>query len=209
LGLALTALFAARLRFPRRLFLVPYVFSAVLFVASYLLWSDTDFVALLANKWQWGLAAGVLVGALTVANVRSQPTSRQAAGGELLGELAWLGLVYGLADALFLNIFPVIAVWNGATALGWTGTLWGAIATAFLGLIASLVVTLFYHAGYVEFRNQNMARALVGNSMITLAYLVSGNPLGAIVAHVVMHLAAVLQGPETTIQLPPHLAGQE
>ena len=40
--------------------------------------------------------------------------------------------------------------------------------------------------------------------LITLAFLLSGNPLGSLISHTTMHLAAVLQGPETTIQLPPH-----
>lgn len=35
-------------------------------------------------------------------------------------------------------------------------------------------------------------------------FLLSGNPFGSLISHTVMHLAAVLQGPETTIQLPPH-----
>jgi hypothetical protein len=39
---------------------------------------------------------------------------------------------------------------------------------------------------------------------MTLAFLLSGNPLGALISHPAMHVAAVLRGPETTIQLPPH-----
>jgi hypothetical protein len=58
--------------------------------------------------------------------------------------------------------------------------------------------------GYPEFRNKSVTRALVGNSVITLAFILSGNPLGSIIGHAVMHVAAVLQGAETTAQLPPH-----
>jgi hypothetical protein len=53
-------------------------------------------------------------------------------------------------------------------------------------------------------RNMTVVLVLCGNATITLAYLLSGNPLGAVISHIVMHLAAVVQGPETTTQLPPH-----
>ena len=138
-------------------------------------------------------------------NVRSQPESRQMEGGELVLDLAWLGLAYGLIDALFLNVLPVLSVWQGFTVLGWTDSLWGKIAVGALGLAASLLVALTYHLGYPEFRNRKVGLVLVGNGLITLAYVLSTNPLGAMISHTVMHLAAVLRGPETTIQLPPHL----
>lgn len=209
LGFALAALFGGWLRLPRRLFLIPYVILTGGFLAAYLFWSEIDFIALLAENWVWGILAGALVGALTVANVRSQPATRQASGGELVLDLAWLGLVYGLIDALFLNVMPVLAVWQGLTALGWYGLWSDRLAVGAVALVASLAVALAYHLGYPEFRNRSVGLVLVGNALITLAFLLSGNPLGAIVAHVVMHLAAVLRGPETTLQLPPHLAASD
>ena len=112
--------------------------------------------------------------------------------------------MYGLTDALFLNVMPVLAVGLWASALDWTTTLWGKIAVGLIGLGASLLVALAYHLGYPEFRNSKVGTVLVGNSVITLAFLLSGNPLGSIISHSIMHIAAVLQGPETTLQLPPH-----
>jgi hypothetical protein len=53
--------------------------------------------------------------------------------------------------------------------------------------------------GYAEFRNKSVGLVLVGNAVITLAYLVSANSLGAILSHTVMHVAAVIHGPETTL----------
>jgi hypothetical protein len=78
-----------------------------------------------------------------------------------------------------------------------------------IGLFASLLVTLAYHLGYFEFRNKSVGLVLVGNTLITLAFLLSGNPFGSIISHTAMHVAAVLQGPETTIQLPPHYQSYE
>lgn len=206
LGFAVAAIFAGWLQLPRRLFLIPYVALSGVFLAAYFVWSGTDFATLLEQGWVWGVVAGTLVGLLMVVNVRAQPTSRQASGGELALDLAWLGLAYGLVDALFLNVMPVLAAWNGLAVLGWTTSWGGKVASGAIALAASLAVTLAYHVGYPEFRNKRAGLVLIGNSLITLAYLVSSNPLGAIIAHVLMHLAAVVRGPETTIQLPPHLA---
>lgn len=70
-----------------------------------------------------GVIAGVLVGVFLVINVRSQPVSRQSNGGELALDLVWLGLVYGMIDALSLNVMPVLAVWHGFAEIGWTTSL--------------------------------------------------------------------------------------
>lgn len=204
LGLALAGLFAGWLRLPRRLFLIPYVSVSGLFIAGYFMWTGIDFSQLLAGNWAWGVLAGLLVGTITVANVRAQPASRQSGGGRLLVDLAWAGVAYGLIDALFLNVLPVLAVREGLAGFGWAGSSIGKVGMGAIALAASLLVALAYHVGYPEFRNRKVGLVLVGNGLITLAFLLSGNPLGAIVAHVVMHLAAVVRGPDTTLQLPPH-----
>lgn len=206
LGFGISALFSGLLHLQRRAFLIPYALLTGAFLTAFVRWNDLDIAALLIENWLAGVMAGVLVAAFLVRNVRSQPASRQSRGGELALDLGWLGLVYGAIDALFLNIMPVIALWQGLSWSVWNDSLWGRIGIGALALLASLLVTLAYHVGYPEFRNRKVGLVLVGNALITLAYLLSGNPLGALISHIVMHLAAVMQGPETTIQLPPHLA---
>ena len=209
LGFAISALFSGWLKLSRRIFLIPYVILSGAFLYAYGTWSQIDINKLIADNWFAGLIAGLLVGAFLVMNVRSQPPSRRSQGAELVLDLTWLGLVYGMIDALFLNVMPVLAVWQGFAAFAWTNSLAGGIFVAILALAASLLVTLSYHLGYTEFRNRQVGLVLVGNSLITLAFLLSSNPLGALISHTVMHLAAVFRGPETTVQLPPHLAPQE
>lgn len=204
LGFGVSALFAGRLRLRRRLFLIPYVILAGGFLYAFGRGSDLDLAALLSRNWIWGVLVGTVVAAFLVINVRSQPLSRTARGSELAFDLTWAGLTYGILDALFLNLMPVIAVYDGLAGMAWTGSLAGRIAVGLVALAASLLVTLTYHLGYPEFRNRSVGLVLVGNGIITLAYLLSANPLGAIISHGAMHVAAVLQGPETTIQLPPH-----
>jgi hypothetical protein len=209
LGFAISALFSGRLKLSRRIFLIPYVVLTSVFLYGFALWSNIDFGTLLAENWIVGVFAGLLVGLFLVRNVRSQPASRQSSGRGLVLDLAWLGLVYGLIDALFLNVMPVLAVGVGFAEIGWSASIPGKIAVGILALAASLLVALTYHVGYPEFRNRKVGLVLIGNALITLAYLLSTNPLGALISHTMMHLAAVFQGPETTIQLPPHLAPEK
>jgi hypothetical protein len=39
---------------------------------------------------------------------------------------------------------------------------------------------------------------------MTLGYILTANPLTAVLAHVAMHVSAVLHGFTTAVQLPPH-----
>lgn len=61
-----------------------------------------------------------------------------------------------------------------------------------------------YHVGYPEFRGPQVIIVVLGVGVMSLAYIVTGNPTVAIISHVVMHVAAVLHGAESVSQLPPH-----
>ena len=204
LGFAISAVFAGWLKLSRSRFLIPYVLFVALFLYGFTVVNEVDLAIFFARNLPWGILVGGLVSLILIKTVRSQPLSRQVSGAALWFDLTWTGLVYGLIDGLFLNVMPVVAVWLGASSVAGAATLIGKIAVGTVGLIASLVVTLTYHLGYPEFRNQKVGMVLAGNSIITLAFLLSGSPLGSIISHTAMHVAAVLQGAETTIQLPPH-----
>ncbi len=204
LGFGVSALFAGVLKLSRRLFLAPYVLLSGAFLAAFTVFNRVDVAEVLRHNWVWGAAAGVLLSVYLITTVRRQPVSQQLHGAQLAGDIAWAGLVYGVLDALFLNVMPVVAVSIGFSQLGWAGSLWGKLLVGFIGLLSSLLVTLTYHLGYPEFRSRRVLLVLAGNSLITLAFLLSGNPFGSIISHTAMHVAAVIQGPETTIQLPPH-----
>lgn len=204
LGFAIAAIFSGWLRLSRRLFLVPYIALGGVFLVAFLFWNQIDLLPWLVENWYWGLLAGMVIAIFLIRNVRSQPASARSTGACLLFDVLWVGLGYGAMDALFLNILPVVAVWTGFSGVGWTATWPGRIGLGVLALLASLFVTLLYHLGYREFRNRKVVMVLIGNSLITLAYLLSTNPLGALVSHVAMHVAAVFRGPETVLQLPPH-----
>jgi hypothetical protein len=204
LGFGTSAVFSSWLKLSRRVFLIPYISLTSIYLFWFFRTNEIYLAALLADNWIWGVVAGTIAGAFLVQNVRSQPSSRQSTGGELALEIAWLGMVYGIIDALFLNVLPVLAVWAGLSRTEGASSWQGKIGWGILSLFASLLVAFTYHVGYTEFRNKSVGLVLIGNTLITLAYLLSENPIGAILSHTVMHIAAVIRGPKTTIQLPPH-----
>jgi hypothetical protein len=205
LGFGVAQIFAGLLHLPRSIYLIPYVALVSLFVYAFGRWSNVSVLELLRHNWIWGAVGAVLIGAFTVSNILSQPASARSEGLTLVLELLWVGVVYGLIDALLLSVLPVLATWQAFTALGWTTHWWGRIVTSVLAIVLSLVVTEAYHLGYPECRVAGgLVGPTIGNAAMTIGYVLSGNPVAAMFSHMAMHIAGVLQGPASVLQLPPH-----
>jgi hypothetical protein len=193
------------LHLPRSIYLVPYVALVSLFLYAFVRWSRLSLTELFRHNWVWGVVGAVVVGAFVVRNIFSQPASARAAGLPLAFELLWSGVVYGLIDALLLSVLPVLAAWQAFAVLGWTNHWPGKIAVGAIALILSLFVTVCYHLGYPEYRVPGgVFGPTIGNGVMTLGYLLTTNPITAIFSHMAMHIAGVLHGPASVMQLPPH-----
>jgi hypothetical protein len=201
---AITAIFAGMLQLARPLFLAPYVVLTALFLMSYLRWGGFDLRSHLVQNWNWGLVGALLVGGFVVFSVLQQPRTPMPQGADLLFNLLWLGLVYGLVDGLLLSVLPVVATWQACKLLGWTKSWPGRITAGVLALLASLMVTAAYHLGYPEFQSAAVLLPVFGVGVMSVAYLLSRNPLAPLLSHIAMHVAAVLYGLYTAVQLPPH-----
>jgi hypothetical protein len=130
------------------------------------------------------------------------PVSARPEGAALIASLVWVGIAYGLLDALLLNILPVTLA-RGVASAGhgpWVKT----VAQGLVALLISAGVTLLYHLGYSEFRGWSILAPVFGNVLITATFIVSGSPLAPLVTHVAMHIGVVLHGMETVPQRPPH-----
>jgi hypothetical protein len=145
-----------------------------------------------------GVLGGLILGGFLAWSVGREPASPRVSDGHLALELVWLGLIYGALDALLLTVLPVLAV------IGGTRVATADVRRRVTGLGASLMVTAVYHLGFREFQGPSLKQPLIGNGVITAAYLVSGNVFTPVVGHVIMHASAVLHGIESTPQLPPH-----
>jgi hypothetical protein len=204
LGFLVAAAFSRWLRMPRSWYLIPYLVITSAFAWFYFQWSQTSLLDLFQNNLIWGILGAIVIGIFVVKNVLAQPASPHPSGGRLAWDVIWLGGVYGFMDAVLLSVIPVLATWQAFSLLGWT-TVWiGQIMTAALCMIASLLVTGAYHLGYIEYAGKRVIAPIIGNGVMSLGYVITANPIAAIASHMAMHVAGVVHGPETTLQLPPH-----
>jgi hypothetical protein len=150
-----------------------------------------------------GVLGGLILGGFLAWSVAREPASPRLSDWQLALELVWVGLIYGALDALLLTVVPVLAVMESSDSPG--RQRWRSRVMAFL---ASLLVAAVYHLGFQEYRGPALKQPLIGNGLITAAYLLTGNAFTPIAGHVIMHSAAVLHGPESTPQLPPHYPDQ-
>jgi hypothetical protein len=185
-------------------FLVPYIGITSLFLYAYARWSGFSITELLLHNWVWGLVGAVLLALFTIKNILSRPVSPRVKGISLLLDLLWSGIAYGLTDALLLTVLPVLATWQAFTLLNWTSALPGKIMVGAIGILASILVTVAYHFGYLEYRGKGIRGPVIGNTAMTIGYLLTNNPLAAILSHIAMHIAGVMRGPASVTQLPPH-----
>jgi len=199
-------------------FLTPFVFSSLLeiqhdvyygiyfaitltFLAVYVRAAAIDLRDLFARSWRWSLALGVPATAFVVVNVLARDSTPGAGGFYGAFEVAWRGLAYGAVDALLLTAFP------GAVALGILGRKLAGLRKRLLFAVVMfplvLVITGAYHLGYEQFREDGIGPPEIGNTIISVPMLATGNPLGSIAAHASMHVTADIHAYETDVFLPP------
>lgn len=202
-------IFSGLLALSRRIFLLPYVVFSSAFLVYFFYWAIPVTYNFWTNNWTWGLLITLIAGVFLVRNIYSQPASQDKRGKGLLFDIFWFGIAYGIIDGLMLNVMPVVAAENIINQSTSTVSFPIVLLTAVCAIAASLIITLLYHLGYKEFRNKSILMVLLGNTIITLTFIISGNPLAAVFSHTAMHIAAVIRGPETTLQLPPHYGERE
>lgn len=188
---------------PRHSFVLVHALVIGAFLVSYARWARFKASELRAN-WRLGVALGLVAALFSVNFVLEQPASPGLEGLNAVLGVLWLGIVYGLIDALLLTVLPVYSIGCIARRLGWLDRRPGRAGTALLALTASVAVTVSYHLGFAEFRGPEVLQPVIGNAIVTLAYILSGSPLAPLLAHVALHAAAVIHAYGTSIPLPPH-----
>jgi len=170
---------------------------------AYLAWSGTALADLVTPAWGVAVVVGLVVGGAMAPGLRRMPRGVRPEGGAFAIALVWEGLVYGTAEAILLATLPALAVWQAADALGWTGSTWAEVGSGALAMLGALIVIAVHHLGYREFRGSRarpkLVGALVGCGIQALAFLLTGNLLAPVVAHIVLHAQMVVLG----IEMPP------
>jgi hypothetical protein len=199
--------------------LIPYLFSSVLkvqhdwyyliyfafvgtFLGVYVAKNAVDVRAVLRRGWRLSLVLGVFSTVFVLFSVLKREPGTAHPGGAYFGfELLWRGVLYGTADALLLSAFPGLVAF--AMLKGDIHGLKRRIGFAALALAMTVIMTATYHLGYAQYREDGIANPEVGNTVISLPTIASANPLGPLVTHATMHVAANIHSYETPVLLPP------
>jgi D-alanyl-D-alanine carboxypeptidase len=174
------------------------------------LWArSTDYDLVAAARRRWPLAVGLgaacaVVMALMV--VRTDDATARPGGVELAGAVLWRGVVYGISDGLLLSVFPILVVFAALAGSRLNDRAAGKVVIGAIALIASLAMTAVYHLGYSDFRSGKVAKPLAGDVLWSVPTLFTLNPIGAPIAHVGLHVSAVLHSYDTDTFLPPHVS---
>jgi hypothetical protein len=209
IGFGIAAISADLLKLKRNLFLLLYIPCVLILLFLFTRSNDISIKEILLYNLYWGLLGAVLSGVFVIKNVFSQPSSPRNRGAAFILDLFWPGMAYGLVDALLLSVLPVIAMRLTLTGNFWIESWTGRICFGSIALLASFLITTVYHYGFPEFRGKRIIWPNIGNGILTLAYLLTMNPLAAILPHMAMHVAAMVHGRESTGQVPPHYDNKE
>jgi hypothetical protein len=149
-----------------------------------------------------------LAGAAVMASIvlRTEDATDRPGGLELIGAVAWRGVLYGVTDGVLLSVFPILAVFAAFAGTRLRRRLLGTVVIGLIALAASMAVTATYHLGYPDFRGEKLRKPVAGDVVWSAPTLLTLSPLGAPVAHAGLHVTAVLHSYDTDTFLPPHAA---
>jgi len=183
------------------LFYLVYFASTIALLAAWTRVEHVDLSRFVRFGWPWSLALGALVGTFVVANVLAGDGTPRPDGAYFAFELLWRGLAYGTIDALLLTVFPSLVAYR--LLRGRIDGVKGRVRFAAVALPLVLLITATYHLGYPQYREDGVRQPEIGNTLISIPMLATANPIGSVVAHASMHVAAVTHSYETDVFLPP------
>lgn len=187
---------------------VYYGLYAASVLGLFWLWSRAtgyDLRAAVRHHRVAALLLGLVVAAtLAIMVVRTEDATSRPDGLELVGAIAWRGILYGATDGLLLSAFPILVVFAALAGSRLDSRRTGKLVTGVLALAASIAMTAIYHLGYSDFRSDKVTKPLTGDVVWSVPTLVTLNPIGAPIAHIGLHTSAVLHSSETDTYLPPH-----
>ncbi|HEX5192063.1 MAG TPA: hypothetical protein VFW09_04610 [Solirubrobacteraceae bacterium] len=158
-----------------------------------------------ARRWKLAVVLGLIAaGAMAFIATRQDVSGPHPGGLAFVGSVAWRGVVYGAADGLLLSAFPILLVFTALTNTKLRKRAGGTIAVGAVALIASIAMTAVYHAGYGDFRSSKIAKPLTGDLVWSVPTLATLNPIGAPLAHIGLHVSAVMHNYNSDLFLPPH-----
>lgn len=210
-------IFTDLLDIPRTAYVAVFAVVTGGFLYAYLQWSDLDWGTFISYQWLWGLLVAMVSGLAVIVLVSWLVRWQSLAhlpppgprGTQLVSMLLVDGVVNGGAEATLLSVLPVLIVRQAFSSLPWWNQWPGSVLTSMIALVASLMIITVHHLGFRELRCHLIIFVILGNAVFTLAYLLTWNPLAAIVAHIMMHVGAEFQRVEVPIRQEKRVSATE
>jgi hypothetical protein len=156
-GFVISAVGAQGLYLARPWIVLALAVAVLPLVGAYARSKRLDVAGMVRHHWLWALARGLFMGAVLVILVLSDDPSPTPKGTSLAFDVVWLGAVYGAAEALLVNMLPMMAAWQVFAQAGLTRTIRGKIAAWLFTIVANLLVTAAYNLGFPEFRGPEIS----------------------------------------------------
>lgn len=196
---------ADQLGLQRDVYLVVYVAAVIGLFFGWARDTGQSLHEMLMRRRRLAIGLGLVFAGLEVLIVRgAEDGSGHPGGSEFIGALLWRGVVYGAADGLLLSAFPILLVFAALKNRRVRGRVRGLIAVGTVAMVASLAMTAVYHLGYSDFRGSKLRKPVTGDLVWSVPTLATLNPVGAPIAHVGLHVTAVVHNYDTNLFLPPH-----
>lgn len=207
LAFGLPYLFADLWSLHRDVYYGVYALGVVSFFALWLKLGTDSPRRTLTRNWRLGIGLGALFAGVEVAIAFTEKATVHPQGWTFAGAIFWRGVVYGATDGLLLSVFPILAVFAAFASRPLRERTKHAVAgIGALALAASLVFTAVYHLGYPDFRGAKLKKPVAGDLVWSVPTLVTLSPFGAPIAHIGLHVTAVVHSYDTNTFLPPHAA---
>jgi hypothetical protein len=202
-GFFVPFVFADLLEVQRDVYYAIYGIATISLLSAWVRGRDQSTASFLLHRWKWGVALGVLAaGVLAFTVTLAEDASARPDALRLTGAILWRGVFYGAIDGLLLSVFPILVVY-AALEPHRRGAL-GKAGIGLAALFASLAFTAVYHLGYSDFRGEKLRKPVTADAIWSAPTLLTASPLGAPIAHVGLHVSAVVHSYDTDLFLPPH-----
>ncbi len=197
--------FSSYLELQHDLYYLVYFVAVAAVLAVYVQASQISVSEVFGRNWKLSLALGLASGAFVTWSVLGRmDATHHPTGAYFAFEILWRGVLYGVMDALLLSAFPGLIAWQ--LMRGDVAGVAGRITYGVLTLALVVIITATYHAGYKTLQNvRGISQPEIGNAIISVPMMASANPVGSVLAHVSMHVAAVTHAYESKDRLPPQV----
>ncbi|HYN32035.1 MAG TPA: hypothetical protein VES40_05380 [Ilumatobacteraceae bacterium] len=204
-GFLVPFVFADRLGVQRDVYYGIYGVVVISFLTVWMRFTHQNLSEMIHRRLTAAIVLGVVfAGVMAVVVLRTADATSRPGGVALFGAVVWRGVFYGAIDGLLLSAFPILAVFAAFAGTEFRARRSGTLAIGALALVASLMMTGVYHLGYAQFRSSDIRSPLTGDVLWGVPTLLTLNPIGAPIAHIGLHVTAVLHSYDTDLFLPPH-----